>query len=70
MKKISVVFHSGYGHTSNQAKGIISGIESIDNVSAQLVVIDQDGEISDADWQTLDASDAIIFGSPTRDGKK
>jgi len=65
MKKISVVVHSGYGHTTNQANGIASGIESIDDVTANLIAIDQDGEITDAEWQALDASDAIIFGSPT-----
>jgi NAD(P)H dehydrogenase (quinone) len=65
MKKISVVVHSGYGHTTNLANGIASGIESVDGVSANLVAIDQDGEIPEMDWQALDASDAIIFGSPT-----
>jgi NAD(P)H dehydrogenase (quinone) len=65
MNKICVVFHSGYGHTTNQANGILSGIESVDDVAASLIAIDQDGEITEADWQALDASDAIIFGSPT-----
>ena len=65
MKKISVVIHSGYGHTTNQANGIVNGIESVADVTANLVAIDQDGEINEADWQALDASDAIIFGSPT-----
>ena len=65
MKKISVVVHSGYGHTTHQANGIASGIESVDDVNANLITIDQDGEIAEADWQALDESDAIIFGSPT-----
>jgi len=65
MHTISVVYHSGYGHTSNQAKGIVDGIEGIDNVTANLIAIDQDGEISEADWHKLDESKAIIFGSPT-----
>ena len=65
MKKISVVFHSGYGHTTNQANGIAGGIESVDDVNANLITIDQDGEITDEDWQALDESDAIVFGSPT-----
>jgi NAD(P)H dehydrogenase (quinone) len=65
MKKISVVYHSGYGHTTNQAKGIVNGIDSVDNVTANLIAIDQDGEITESDWQELDTSDAIIFGSPT-----
>ena len=65
MKTISVVYHSGYGHTTNQAQGVVSGIESVAEVSANLIAIDQDGNITEADWQALDASDAIIFGSPT-----
>ena len=65
MKKISVVYHSGYVHTTNQANGIVSGIGSVENINANLIAIDQDGEITESDWKTLDASDAIIFGSPT-----
>ena len=65
MKRISVVYHSGYGHTTNQASGIVSGIDSVSDVTSHLMAIDQDGEITEADWQALDASDAIIFGSPT-----
>jgi NAD(P)H dehydrogenase (quinone) len=65
MKKISVVYHSGYGHTTNQARGIVSGIAGVDNVTTKLIAIDQDGELTESDWQLLDASDAIIFGSPT-----
>ena len=65
MKKISVVYHSGYGHTTNQARGIVSGIAGLDSVTTNLIAIDQDGELTESDWQLLDASDAIIFGSPT-----
>ncbi len=65
MKNVSVVYHSGYGHTANQAKAIISGIDSVEHVQANLIAIDQDGEITVPDWEALDASDAIIFGSPT-----
>ena len=65
MKDISVIVHSGYGHTTNQANGIVDGIESVDDFTANLIAIDQDGEITEADWQALDASDALIFGSPT-----
>jgi NAD(P)H dehydrogenase (quinone) len=65
MKTISVVYHSGYGHTTKQAQGVVSGIEGVAEVTANLVAIDQDGNITEADWHALDASDAIIFGSPT-----
>jgi NAD(P)H dehydrogenase (quinone) len=65
MKKICVVFHSGYGHTTNQANAVVSGIESVDDVAANPIAIDQEGEITEVDWHALDESDAIIFGSPT-----
>ena len=41
MKNISVVNHSGYGHTTNQANGIVSGIDSVENVAANLIAIDK-----------------------------
>jgi NAD(P)H dehydrogenase (quinone) len=47
MKKVSVVYHSGYGHTGNQAKGIISGIESVEHAAAALIAIGQNGGITD-----------------------
>ncbi len=65
MKKVSVVCHSGFGHTTNQAKAIVHGIDNIENVTGNLIGIDQEGEIAETDWLALDESDAIIFGSPT-----
>jgi NAD(P)H dehydrogenase (quinone) len=65
MKNISIVYHSGYGHTTSQARGIAEGIDSVEDVSARLIAIDQEGGIGEAEWETLDTSDAIIFGSPT-----
>ena len=59
MTKTVVVFHSGYGHTERVAQFVAEGAQ------AQRVVIDADGNVSDADWALLDAADAIIFGSPT-----
>lgn len=65
MKKVSVVYHSGYGHTTNVANAIGTGIDNVENVTANLIGIDQQGEITEADWLALDESDAIVFGSPT-----
>lgn len=59
MAKTVVVFHSGYGHTQFIAQAVAKG------ANAQLVVIDADGHVSDADWTVLDAADAIIMGTPT-----
>lgn len=59
MAKTVVVFHSGYGHTQRVAQFVAEGAE------AQLITINADGNIPEAEWATLDAADAIIFGSPT-----
>ena len=59
MTKIAVVFHSGYGHTVKQAEAVAQGAK------AELIAIDAEGNISEAQWATLNEADAIIFGSPT-----
>ncbi|MBU1236867.1 MAG: flavodoxin family protein [Gammaproteobacteria bacterium] len=59
MAKIVVVFHSGYGHTLKQAEAVAKG------AGAELVAIDAEGNLSEAQWAALDAADAIIMGSPT-----
>ena len=59
MSKIAVVFHSGYGHTQRMAEAVAAG------AGAQLIAIDAEGNITDADWAALDAADAIVMGSPT-----
>jgi len=59
MSKTVVVYHSGYGHTQRVAQFVAEGAK------AQLIAIDPDGNVSDADWTAINAADAIIFGSPT-----
>ncbi len=59
MAKVAVVFHSGYGHTLRVAQFVAQG------AGAELVAIDADGHLTEAQWATLDAADAVIFGSPT-----
>jgi multimeric flavodoxin WrbA len=59
MTKTVVVYHSGYGHTQRVAQFVAEGAK------ATLVAIDADGNITDAEWEALNAADAIIFGSPT-----
>ena len=65
MSTITVLFHSGYGHTERLAQELFEAIDADPAVTAHCVVIDQNGEISDADWERLDNADAIVFGSPT-----
>ena len=59
MSKIAIVYHSGYGHTHRMAESVAEG------ASGELVAIDAEGNLSEAQWATLAAADAIIFGSPT-----
>lgn len=60
MKKVAVVYHSKYGHTKILAEEVAKGAESV-GAKAHLVPVEQDN----VDWDLLDSSDAIIFGSPT-----
>ena len=59
MSKIAVVFHSGYGHTKRMAESVAAG------AGAELIAVDAEGNLTEAQWTTLTAADAIIFGSPT-----
>jgi NAD(P)H dehydrogenase (quinone) len=65
MAKITVVFHSGYGHTKKQAEAVLAGASGTEGATGTLVAISAEGTLADADWETLAASDAIIFGAPT-----
>ena len=59
MSRIVVVYHSGYGHTQRMAQSVAEG------AGAELLAIDADGNLPEGGWDTLDAADAIIMGSPT-----
>ncbi|MEP7100990.1 MAG: flavodoxin family protein [Burkholderiales bacterium] len=59
MSKIAIVYHSGYGHTKRMAEAVAEGAKG------ELVAVDAEGNITEAQWTTLAAADAIIFGSPT-----
>jgi multimeric flavodoxin WrbA len=59
MSKITVVYHSGYGHTRRMAEAVAAG------AGAELLAIDAEGNLPAGGWEALAASDAIIMGSPT-----
>ncbi|GBG15764.1 NADPH-dependent FMN reductase [Novimethylophilus kurashikiensis] len=65
MTKIAVIYHSGYGHTAEQAKAVLRGAQSAADTTATLIAVNAEGKIADADWQTLNDADGIIFGAPT-----
>lgn len=57
---VSIVFHSGYGHTRKVAESISAG-----SGGGMLLPIDAQGELPSEGWARLAASRAIVFGSPT-----
>ena len=62
---VCVVYHSGYGHTQNQAEAVAAGVDAAEGVSCELLPV---ADLADAEadgWATLDGCDAMIFGSPT-----
>lgn len=61
MTTVAVVYHSGYGHTAEQAKAVARGVSKVSEVKAVLLNIDE----AQQNWTTLAQADAIIFGSPT-----
>ncbi|MET8503647.1 flavodoxin family protein [Streptomyces sp. NPDC004787] len=58
---VSIAYHSGYGHTAVLAEAVRDGAADA-GATVHLINV---AEITDAEWELLDASDAIIFGSPT-----
>jgi NAD(P)H dehydrogenase (quinone) len=70
MATVSIIYFSGSGHTAKLAEAVQHGAASIPGVTASLVEIRGDdvvaGRFQNAEvLAKLDASDAIIFGSPT-----
>ncbi|MET7386746.1 flavodoxin family protein [Streptomyces sp. NPDC005529] len=58
---VSIAYHSGYGHTAVLAEAVRTGALEA-GAEVHLIKVD---EITDAQWEQLDASDAVVFGSPT-----
>ena len=65
MTNIAIVFYSGYGHTKKQADAVAAGAASVDGADVHLYQISQEGDLTDAQFESLAAADAIIYGSPT-----
>jgi NAD(P)H dehydrogenase (quinone) len=70
MSTVSILYFSGTGHTAKLAEAVAKGASSVPDVKANQIAING-GDIvkgryaNDAVFTQLDASDAIIFGSPT-----
>ncbi len=64
MSKVAIIYHSGYGHTTKAAEAVHAGAAAA-GADAELIKIDAEGNITEAQWASLAAADAIVFGSPT-----
>jgi len=64
-KTVSVVYHSGYGHTQKQAEAIAAGAGEDSSTTVNLISVDDLKDPESASWTMLDESDALVFGSPT-----
>jgi len=63
---ITVLFHSGYGHTDLQAKAVARGAASVQDAEVEMLSVLNLGEdLEGPAWIRLDLSDAIVFGCPT-----
>ncbi|MFI6688890.1 flavodoxin family protein [Streptomyces sp. NPDC050485] len=58
---VSIAYHSGYGHTAVVAEAVRNGAAEA-GATVHVIKVDT---ITDAEWELLDASDAVVFGSPT-----
>jgi len=70
MPTISVIYFSGAGHTTKLAEAVNKGAATVGGVTTHLIAINGDDIVkgrykNDDVFAKLDASDAIIFGSPT-----
>ncbi|MGG7955226.1 flavodoxin family protein [Klebsiella aerogenes] len=63
MKEDIVVYYSGYGYTQKLAQYVSKGAD------ANLIRINDDGDVSKEEWDMLDHANAIIFGAPTYMGR-
>ena len=65
MKTITILYFTGYGHTAKVADSVARGANSVQEIKTTIILIDKEGNITEDQWNILDASSAIIFGSPT-----
>jgi NAD(P)H dehydrogenase (quinone) len=59
--RLAIAYHSKFGHTAVLADAVARGARDA-GALVSVVTVDP---MTDADWDSLDAADAIVFGSPT-----
>ncbi len=62
MIKVTIAYHSGYGHTAKVADYTAQGAKNVPNTEVNVINV---GNMEEKDWSVLDESHAIIFGCPT-----
>src|ERR1043166_9607414 len=65
MRKVAIVYHSGYGHTHEQAKAVAEGAAKVPNTQVELIRLEGPGQDFAPLLPRLADADAIILGSPT-----
>lgn len=63
MSNVAIVYFSGYGHTKKLTEAVQAGVATA--ATAEVIAIDAEGNLTEAQWETLAKADAIIFGAPT-----
>lgn len=58
---VAVVYHSGFGHTATLAHAVASGAQDA-GAAVSIIAVDT---MAESDWDALDSTDAMIFGSAT-----
>lgn len=61
MTQISIVYHTGYGHTTVMAEAVARGARSVVGTTVTLIPVEQ----AEERLSELEAADALIFGCPT-----
>ena len=61
MKKVAVIYHSGFGHTKVLAESVLKGAQAVNDIEAKIYSVDDLSE----ELEELADVDAMIFGSPT-----
>ena len=71
MTTLSIIHHSGMGHTAAAAEAIAGGAAGVDGIDVNNFAIDSSQITADGGWmdaevlEALTASDAIVFGAAT-----
>ena len=60
--RVVVAYHSGTGHTAQQAEAVARGAAGVPGTLVDVLSV---AELTDELWAKLERADAIVFGAPT-----